>query len=142
MVIELLEEVRAHAAARAAGDTVGEDEPLEAVAVVRLAVNHVDNLRAVFLAPREAFSPVVPRAGLGVEDVLRVEEVPVRTTPEAVLHHAGLQVQQQRPRNVVPVVGLIEEDVLAVAPVRRELAREGRGEERNDGCEERREEIL
>lgn len=50
---------------------------------------------------------------LANEDVFRVEEI---TVPLALYHvdHTGLQVQQQRSRDVVVVIRLVEENILAV----------------------------
>ncbi|KAG5462952.1 MAG: hypothetical protein BJ554DRAFT_2678 [Olpidium bornovanus] len=67
-------------------------EPLEAVAGFRLLADdvedRVDKFRALGVVP---LGPVVPRAGLPEDEVVRAEELPERSGPDRV-HRSGFEV--------------------------------------------------
>merc|ERR1719197_1041597 len=82
-----------------------------AIAPLRLLshdVQHgIDKLRALGVV---ALRPIVPRAGLPEDKVVRAEELPERPSADAV-HGPGLQVHEDRARDVTAAGGLVVVDV-------------------------------
>ena len=68
------------------------------------------------------FAPIVASATSVLADVevLRVVEIGVKSVLDA-MDHAGLQVDQKRPRDVVLIVCLVKEHILSIVPLRRIL---------------------
>ena len=97
---------------------MAQDETLERVGAVRLAVDHVHDLLLDLFGLGVAAGPVVSRASSVGRDekVLHVIQVSVLGVLDRV-DDARLQVEEKRARDVVIVVRLVEEDVLAVARV-------------------------
>ena len=89
---------------------------LQAITPIRLPINHIQQLILNLSTTRIASRPVVPRAGalFQLENVLRVVDVAIRARLYA-LDHPRLEVEKQRAGNVTRVVGLVEEDIFAVA---------------------------
>ena len=89
---------------------------LQAVAAIRLPVDHVQNLILHSFAHRISRRPIVTGAcTLFVHiEVLRVVDIAVRTIDDTI-DHSRLEVQHNRARDVARVVGLVEEDILAIA---------------------------
>ena len=93
---------------------MGELKALNAVAVLGLAAHDVqdlvDDLGALGVV---ALGPVVARAILAEDEVVRPEDVPERARAYGV-DGAGLQVHDHRPRYVTLEGRLVEEDVYLV----------------------------
>jgi len=121
-VVEALEHEGAQAGAGAARNRVQQHEALERVGAVGLAVNHVEDVLVHLLAHAVAHAPVVARAAAFLVDVevLRVVDVLVRARLDR-LEHPRLQIQQNGARDVARIVGLVEEDILAVAALGRKV---------------------
>merc|ERR1719387_463576 len=102
LLANLGDQQSAHAGASAAAEGVAHLEPLEAVATLGLLADHVQNavdqLRPLRVV---ALSPVVARACLAKDEVVRAEKLPERPSTDAV-HGAGLQVHQHRAGDVAP----------------------------------------
>jgi hypothetical protein len=85
----------------------------------RELTNHVEESLLDGLPLSEAGGPIVacPASVLGGhKDILLVEQVLDVRVLDAV-DHSRLEVQKKGPGNVVIIVSLVEEDVLAVAPL-------------------------
>ena len=117
-IVERFQEVGAHAGAGASRDGVAQHEALEGIRSVSLPVDHVHDLLLHALRLRVAARPVVTGAAARVGDVhiLLVVEVAVFRVLNGV-DDSRLEVEEQRPWDVVLVVSLVEEDVLAIARV-------------------------
>jgi hypothetical protein len=115
-VVEALEQEAAHSRPGAASNRMQQHEALQRVAAVGLAVDHVHDVLLNLLAHGVAGGPVVAGAGAVLVDVevLRVVYILVGPGLDGV-DDAVLEVEQDGARDVARVVGLIEEDVLAVA---------------------------
>jgi len=89
---------------------------LQAVAAIRLPVDHVQNLILHSLAHSISRRPIVAGARTFFVhiEVLRVVDVAVRTIDDTI-DHSRLEIQHNRAWDVARVVGLVEEDVLAIA---------------------------
>lgn len=89
---------------------------LQAVTTIRLPVDHVQNLILHSLAHRISRRPIVTGACTFFVhiEVLRVVNVAVGTIDDTI-DHSRLKVQHNRARDVARVVGLVEEDILAIA---------------------------
>lgn len=89
---------------------------LQTITAIRLPVDHVQNLILHSLAHRVASCPIVSRTGAFLVNVkvLRVVDIAVRAIDDAV-NHSRLEVQHDRARDVARVVGLVKEDIFAVA---------------------------
>ena len=117
LVVQLLEQVGAHAGACAARDRVQEHEALQGVAAFRLPLDHVHDLLLHCFCLAVARGPVIAcaTAFFAYEDVLRVvERGEVRGLDT--VDHTRLQVDQQSTRDVVLVVRLVEKHVFAAVP--------------------------
>jgi hypothetical protein len=93
---------------------------LERVGALCLAIDHLHDLLVDALGRGVTHGPVVARSAaiLGDKDVLRIVEVAMRCGLDPV-DDARFEVEHDGARDVVLVVGLVEEDVLAVAAVGR-----------------------
>lgn len=89
---------------------------LQAVAAIRLSVDHVQNLILHCLAHGVSCRPIVTGTCTFLVhiEVLRVVDVAVGTVDDTI-DHSRLEIQHNRARDVARVVGLVEEDVLAIA---------------------------
>lgn len=114
MIIEGCEEVAPHTRSRPPGNGVAQHEPLERVGVVGLAIDHVDDLFAVFFALSKATGPIVARstAFLRYKGIFRIEEFLVRVCE--FVDDARFQIDQQSARHVPVVVALVKENVFAI----------------------------
>lgn len=116
VIVERLEEVAAHPGTGTTGNAVGQHESLEGVRVVRLAIDHINHLLVMLLALPESAGPVVagPSSVLGNEQVFGVEQVAVRAVVGDFVHDARFQIDQQRAGDVMLIVGLVKEHILAI----------------------------
>ena len=89
---------------------------LQAVAAISLPVYHVQNLVLHSLAHSISRRPIVTSTCTFLVhiEVLRVVDVAVGTIDNTI-DHTRLKIQHDRARDVARVVGLVEEDVLAIA---------------------------
>ena len=89
---------------------------LQAITAIRLPVNHVQNLILHSFAHSISRRPIVTGScTLFVHiEVLRVVDVTVGAIDDTV-DHSRFQIQHNRARDIARVVGLVEEDVLAIA---------------------------
>lgn len=89
---------------------------LQTITSVRFSVDHIQHLVLHSLAHRVSSCPVVARACsfLVHVEVLGVVDVAVWAIDDAV-DYARLEIQHNRARDVARVVGLVEEDIFAVA---------------------------
>lgn len=99
-----------------------ESTHLKTVTPIRLAIDHIQHLLLNLPTHRIPHRPVIPRAGTSLVhiEILGVIDVLVRASLDTV-DHPGLEIQENRAGDVSRVVGLVEEDVLAVAAVRCEV---------------------
>jgi hypothetical protein len=121
-VVESLEHEGAQTRAGTTSNRVQQHEALERVGAVGLAVDHVQDVLVHLLAHAVAHAPVVSGAGAILVDVevLGVVDVLVCARLDRV-EHARLEIEQNGAWNVSRVVGLVEEDVLAVAALGRKV---------------------
>lgn len=89
---------------------------LQAVATICLPVDHVQDLILHSLAHSISRRPIVTGACTFFVhiEVLRVVDVAIGTIDNTI-DHSRLEVQHNRARDVARVVGLVEEDILAIA---------------------------
>lgn len=89
---------------------------LQAVATICLPVDHVQDLILHRFAHSISRRPIVTSTcALFVHiEVLRVVDVAVGTIDDTI-DHSRLEVQHNRARDVARVVGLVEEDIFAIA---------------------------
>lgn len=95
---------------------------LQTITPIRLPINHIQNLilhLTPHIIPRR---PVIPRSCplLMHIEVLRVVDILIRARLDAI-DHSRFEVEQDRAGDVACVVGLVEEDVFAVAAFGREV---------------------
>lgn len=109
--MELFEEVAAETAARAARDGVREDEAVEAVGVLGLALQSLEDLLGDRVALRVAVRPVVARTAalFAHEHVLGVVEVRLVALANA-LDGLVLEVEQNGARHKARIIRLVEEN--------------------------------
>ena len=111
---DLGDEERAHAGAGSAAERVANLEALEAVAALRLFPDDVEDgvneFRALGVV---ALGPVVSGAVLAENEVVGAEELAEGAGADGV-HGAGLEVHQDRARNVTPASGLVVVDLDAL----------------------------
>mmetsp|Transcript_8088 Transcript_8088/g.21636 ORF Transcript_8088/g.21636 Transcript_8088/m.21636 type:complete len:456 (-) Transcript_8088:52-1419(-) len=114
LLADLRDEERAHAGARAAAHGVDELEALEAVAGLGLLAHdvedRVDELGALGVV---ALGPVVARARLAEDEVVRAEELAEGARADRV-HGAGLEVHEDGARHVAAARRLVVVDVDAL----------------------------
>ena len=114
LLADLRDEERAHAGARAAAHGVDELEALEAVAGLGLLAHdvedRVDELGALRVV---ALGPVVARARLAEDEVVRAEELAEGARADGV-HGAGLEVHEDGARHVAAARRLVVVDVDAL----------------------------
>jgi len=94
---------------------VRENKALHGIRSVSLAIDHLHDRLEVLLSLPESTSPVVPRpaAVAGHEEVLGIEQVPVRSCRDLV-HDTRLEINEHGARDVMIVVRLVEEHVLPI----------------------------
>jgi len=108
-----------HPRARATSNGVTKHKPLQTIAAIRLPINHLHELVVVLLRLPVARGPIVTRPApiARHKHILLVIQTAILRVQNRI-NNTRLQIHQQRPGNVVVVVRLVEEDVLAVVPVR------------------------
>jgi len=94
---------------------VRENKALHGIRSVSLAIDHLHDRLEVLLSLPESASPVVPRpaAVAGHEEVLGIEQVPVRSRGDLV-HYTRFEINEHGARDVMVVVRLVEEHVLPI----------------------------
>jgi hypothetical protein len=95
---------------------------LKTITPIGLPINHIQHLILHLPAPRIPRCPIIARARPLLQDVevLRVVDVPIRARLDAI-DDARFEVEEDGARDVAGVVGLVEEDVFAVAALGREV---------------------
>src|SRR5690606_33110775 len=88
---------------------------LQGVRPFRLPLNHIHHLLTKNLPLCEPSSPVISSTPTirRDKDVLRVEQPPMRGAHDGI-HHSWLKINHNRPRYVVIIISLVEEDILPV----------------------------
>ena len=89
---------------------------LKTITPIRLPINHIQHLLLHLASHRIPLRPIVARTAalLVQEDILGIVYVLVRPRQNAA-DHARLEVEEDGARDVARVVGLVEEDIFAVA---------------------------
>ena len=118
MIVELLEQEAPHPGSRTAGDGVTQDEALERIGGVRLAVDRVHEIVRQRLALVIPGGPIISSASavFGQKDALRIKELTKGRGHDGV-NHAGFEIHHHGARYVAVVVGLIEKDVFSILGV-------------------------
>jgi hypothetical protein len=115
-IVESFEEVASHAASRSSRDGMTEHESFEAVRPVGLTVDHVQHFLRDALGSGVSHGPIVScattfRVHIDVFGIVEVAMIPRAN----LVDHAGFEVDQNRTGDILVVVGLVEEHILAVA---------------------------